>query len=83
MPGTFCEAMVTTNNGSATPTVAAEGGLGALDPERPGLRVEEAHPQVRAREVGGRAQGAAERVVAPQAQHAAGLDLADLVEAHH
>ena len=48
--------------------------LGALDVERAGLRVDEAQVDLLARQVLGRAQGPAERVVGPQPQRRPGRD---------
>ena len=48
-------------------------GLGALDVERPGLRVDEPQVDLLARQVVDAAQHAAERVVGPEPQRGPGL----------
>ena len=59
--------------GSSVDEVQRQGvaGLGALDEERPGLRVDVAQVDLLAGQVGGRPQRAAERVVGPQPQRRA------------
>ena len=62
--------------GSSDDEVQHQGvaGLGALDVERAGLRVDEAQVDLLARQVVDAAQDTAERVVGPEPQRRAGLD---------